>query len=537
MSTGFWSDPGQPAPEGAVLSLDDRRGPWPLHHAGATRRLEADLRVAVAAAPAGRSLMERAGLATARLALALHPGLRRVQLWCGPGDNGGDGWVAARVLQGLGIAVDLRSLDAAGASSPDLEQARRAGLAAGLRVTPGFEQAPTDLLIDALLGLGLARAPEGPMAAAIAHINAQALSARTPVLSIDLPSGLHPDTGACLGPACVRASHTLSMLTLKPGCFTHQGRDHAGRVWLAPLQAHGPDWRHATAWLNAAPEQGPRAHASHKGGHGDVLVVGGAEGMAGAAVLAAQAASAAGAGRVVLSPLHPAAAPLRPEIMTRPEAWTRVGDDWPEATVVAGCGGGQLIAHTLAALFTHAPRLVLDADGLNAVARNAALQAALVARAARKQATLLTPHPLEAARLLGVTTAAVQADRIAAAQALAVRFEATVLLKGSGSVIASPTAAQTQGQARGQAQTQQSATATGPCLNATGTGRLASGGTGDVLAGWIGGHWSSHPERPALRIASEAAWWHGRAAERAPGPPWLPLRALDLLEQMAQPAG
>jgi hydroxyethylthiazole kinase-like uncharacterized protein yjeF len=238
--------------------------------------------------------------------------------------------------------------------------------------------------------------------------------------------------------------------------------------------------------------------------------------MGGAAVLAAEAALAAGAGRVYLVPLdaRSLAAP-RHELMLRALAWAHEPATLATATVVAGCGGGERIAAALPPLLHHAARLVLDADALNAIAAEAALRSALLRRTQRGLVTLLTPHPLEAARLLGCDTAAVQHDRLAAATALASNLGATVLLKGSGSVIATPGA---------------------PLLvNPTGNAALASAGTGDVLAGWLGGAWAGLPDSEAGTIAAATAWRHGHAADRfAQTCPGRPLRASALIEQMLQ---
>jgi hydroxyethylthiazole kinase-like uncharacterized protein yjeF len=183
--------------------------------------------------------------------------------------------------------------------------------------------------------------------------------------------------------------------------------------------------------------------------------------------------------------------------------------------VVCGCGGGAAVAPVLPGVLAHAARLVLDADGLNAVAAGAGLQAALRQRADGGLPTVLTPHPLEAARLLGCDTAAVQADRLASAQALAERLQAVVLLKGSGSVVAAPGLA--------------------PWINPTGSARLGTGGSGDVLAGWLGGWLAGQPAPVTVtglqQLAATAAWLHGRAADA--GDPRLPLRAGDLIEAMA----
>jgi hydroxyethylthiazole kinase-like uncharacterized protein yjeF len=481
-----------------------------LHRSAASRQIEH----AALAGAAPHALMARAGQAVARLAVAVAPDARRVWVACGPGNNGGDGLVAAMHLHQLGWQVTVSLLGDGSRRPTDAAQALHLAQQAGVRITMGLadDAADHELAIDALLGLGSRRAPEGDIAAAVQLIN----HGKAPALAIDLPTGLCGDTGHLLGDAAVRAAHTLALLTLKPGLFTAQGRDRAGRVWLDDLGV-APAAGTASAWLS-----GPqvvanllpgRAHAQHKGSFGDVLVLGGAPGMGGAALLAARAALAAGAGRTFLARLDGDTAPdpQRPELMPRtPESAVQTGL-LLRATVVCGCGGGSQVAGHLATVLAQAPRLVLDADGLNAVAADAALQAALRARAAMGQATVLTPHPLEAARLLGCDTAAVQADRLAQAQALADRLQATVVLKGSGSMVASP----------GRL----------PWVNPTGNARLGTGGSGDVLAGWLGGLWSQAADGDAHNAAAAAVWLHGRAAEH--GDLRLPLRAADLIDVMA----
>ena len=457
--------------------------------------------------------MARAGLSVARLALALAPHARRVQVWCGPGNNGGDGLVAARHLQLAGLQVDVRLLADEARLPPDsqraLAQAKAAELVMGsARASSSETVAPPDLVIDALLGLGASRPPEGAIAAAIEHINSQ----QAPVLAVDIPSGLHPDTGTRLGGLAVVAQHTLSLLTLKPGCFTHQGRDHAGEMWLDDLGVAGAQ---PSAWLGSTPPALRHPHASHKGSRGDVAVVAGAPGMEGAAWLAAGAALAAGAGRVYCSVLseHAAQPGHRPELMLRSRWWLQPPPVLAGSTVVCGCGGGDAVRQALPALLSHAARLVLDADALNAVAADPMLQALLAQRAARGLGTLLTPHPLEAARLLACTTADVQQDRLHAAHTLAARFQATVLLKGSGTVVQAP----------GQR----------PTINPTGNSVLATAGTGDVLAGWVGGLWAQQPATDADSVAAAAAWQHGAAADRhVLRRPGQPLRAGDLIEAL-----
>ena len=485
-------------------------GPWPLHDVATSRA--AELQALSTAAPA--ALMARAGLAVARLALAQAPHAALVQVWAGPGNNGGDGLVAARELHLAGKDVHVTLVGDAARLPADSAQALKDAEQAGVPIHNSHHPAQSPgLVIDALLGLGTSRAPTGALAQAIEHIN----RCGAPVLAVDLPSGLHPDTGAVLGSTAVAAHTTLALLTLKPGCFTHQGRDHAGEVWLDTLDVAAPD---ATAWLSAAPVVPPREHALHKGSFGDVAVVGGAPGMVGAVWLAASAALAAGAGRVYCSLLADGAGsppPGRPELMTRAQWWREAPTVLAATTVVCGCGGGADVRQALPPLLSHAARLVLDADALNALANDAALQALLRQRSARGLATVLTPHPLEAARLLACTTADVQSDRLAAARALSVRLGATVLLKGSGTVIAAPTGV--------------------PWINSSGNAALATAGSGDVLAGWVAGLWAQQPLALAGAIAAAAAWQHGRAADRfADRLPGRPLRAADLIEAMARDA-
>jgi hydroxyethylthiazole kinase-like uncharacterized protein yjeF len=388
-----------------------------------------------------------------------------------------------------------------------------------------FDQAwpdEVDLVIDALLGLGAARAPAGQLADAIESINRRSC----PRLAVDLPSGLAADTGARAG-ATVIATHTLTLLTLKPGLFTADGRSHSGDIWFDSLgvdlagRLDAPD-----AWLGdaAAMQQlrPARGHGGHKGRYGDVIAVGGAAGMGGALVLAARAALVGGAGRVFACPLDvsmPSFDGRMPELMWRPRLWQNDPGSLESSTVVAGCGGGEAIRESLPVLLARSARLVLDADALNTIAADSTLQRLLTARAARGAPSVLTPHPLEAARLLGNADAgAVQADRLSAAQRLADQFACTVLLKGSGSVITAP--------------------AQVPVINPSGNARLASAGTGDVLAGWMAGLWSAAASRwPAasgFEVAQAAAYTHGQAAQA--GDASMPLPASALIEHLTDPA-
>lgn len=510
-------DPAPPVP----LRISAHNGPWPLYDAAACKAIESH----ALARSAPLVLMERAGLAVARLARALQPHAGTVVVWCGPGNNGGDGWVAARLLHASGTRVHVHFVGEANRLPADAARARQLALAAGVPTTPAAPGVgalePPALVIDALLGLGTTRAPAGALSSAVEQI-AQARSTGIPVLAIDLPSGLDPDTGQPFGAPVVQADHTLALLTLKPGLFTAHGRDLAGAVWFDDLGVPQPPRAEgATATMQLGgppPARGPAPHASHKGSRGDAWVVGGAPGMAGAAGLAARAALAAGAGRVYLSPLDEQAAraldPQRPELMVRPLAQA-AAQLASSATTVCGCGGGEAVRAILPELLAQAPRLVLDADALNAIAPDHALQTLLRGRAGRGQGTLITPHPLEAARLLAKTSTKVQAHRIAAARALAERLRCTVVLKGSGSVIATP----------GEP----------TLINPTGNAALATAGTGDVLAGWAGGLWAQRPGDSAHTVACEAAWQHGEAADRARAGATgrQPLLAADLISAMA----
>jgi hydroxyethylthiazole kinase-like uncharacterized protein yjeF len=242
------------------------------------------------------------------------------------------------------------------------------------------------------------------------------------------------------------------------------------------------------------PDETPRPHASHKGSYGDVAVIGGAPGMVGAALLAASAALHAGAGRVFVGLLqHDAATfdPQQPELMFR----TIESLDFRLMTVVAGCGGSDAVRGPLARILASAARLVIDADALNAIANDTQLQTLLCHRANHKLSTVLTPHPLEAARLMNSSAQEVQCNRLQAAEQLAQRFGCTVALKGSGTIIAAP----------GQA----------TVVNPSGNARLATAGTGDVLAGMIGAGLAAH--RSSFLAACEAVYWHGLRADRWPG--------------------
>ena len=494
-----------------------------------TRRME---QRAAASLPA-HALMARAGVALLRLARAVAPNARTAWIASGPGNNGGDSLVLATWLQraGMAVGVTLVGQRADRALPADAAWALAEARAAGVVIRDDLPDAATreriDLGVDALLGVGQARAPEGAMAAAIATLNAL----RCPVLSVDAPTGLSTGTGAQLGDAIVRATHTLTLLTAKPGLFTGAGREACGELWFDDLgvapRADDPPAASLTGSRATTALLPRRRHLANKGSFGDVHVAGGAAGMVGASLLAAHAASLAGAGRVLVH-THASdaggALPVdvrHPELMLRPMAELQAALRADrKATVVAGCGGGDAVAAELPGCLAHAARLVLDADALNAIARDTGLRPLLRARHARASAAILTPHPLEAARLLGTTAAEVQADRLGAARKLAADTGAVVILMGSGTLVAAP-----DGRI---------------AVNPTGDARLATAGTGDVLAGWIGGLWSAQPAAAsavdqAFEVARAAAWIHGRACDFSAGDR-LPLVAGELAAHMARAA-
>ena len=445
-------------------------------------------RAALAAAPAG-ALMRRAGAAAADLAMRLLPAGGRVLALAGPGNNGGDAMEAATLLAGRGwqVAIDFRGNPAA--LSADAAETLRRAQASTAQFGQANVESGWDLVLDGLFGIGLAR----PIAGDLAHLVRAVNRLRCPVLALDVPSGLDADTGAIVGPdgVAIQASHTLTFIADKPGLHTADGCDHAGLVDVAGLEIDTALFPAPRAWLAGADLFAaylqPRRQNVHKGSFGDVAILGGAQGMSGAAILAARTAALSGAGRVFAGFLAepPAYDPPHPEIMCR-----RAADlDLEHATLVAGPGLGSSgqARSMLSQVLAGAAPLVLDADALNMVSAGADLRAALIHRGG----ALLTPHPLEAARLLGCSAAQVQTDRLSAARRLAADFGAVVVLKGAGSVIARPDGL--------------------VAINVTGGPALATAGTGDVLAGLCGALLAQH--WPAWEAALAAVWLHGAAAD------------------------
>ncbi len=426
--------------------------------------------------------MARAGQGAWRHLLAHWPQAQRIGVLCGPGNNGGDGYVLATLARQFGRQVALLALGPARTDGP---AARAAQACAQTGVTPTPYRADTplpevDLWVDALFGIGCTRALADDAAALVEAVNASGV----PVFALDVPSGANADTGDCPGPA-IRATRTLSFIAGKPGLFTGRGRVHAGEVAIDTLDLPDDVFEDLVpaarvlrgdalrAWLR------PRVRDAHKGRFGHVLCIGGDHGAGGAIALCAEAAHRVGAGLVSAVTRAEHVAVL---LSRRPETMVHAIDaiDMPaaqqvsrlqaireRASVIAlgpGLGTGTWGASLYKALLRdRRPHdrdmpCVLDADALNLLARH---------DASALGDAVLTPHPGEAARLLGTTVAEVERDRLFAVRQLSARFDCVVVLKGAGTLVAAP----------GET----------PMLIDAGNPGMAAGGMGDVLTGTIAG--------------------------------------------------
>jgi hydroxyethylthiazole kinase-like uncharacterized protein yjeF len=453
----------------------------------------AELR-AVEARHASEPLMERAGAAAAEVARNMAAGRAGpVVVLAGPGNNGGDGFVVARLLREgfFDVHVVFRSDPAA--LPADAAAAHRAFVAAGGRTHSEPPAAAPALVVDALFGIGLSRPLPGDAAALVAWANASG----APSLAIDIPTGLDADTGIAMAPA-IRASATATFIALKPGLLTAEGPDFCGDVSVhalgidpdadAPARGRVLDWG---ALADALPEVFARnVRAVHKGTFGTLGIVGGAAGMTGAPLLAGRAALRTGAGKVWIgfaSAERPAVDFGMPELMLRDAEGVL---DAAASAYVVGCGLGTQAAsrELLARAIARPVPIVLDADALTLLGSDPALRGAVRERTA---ATLATPHPAEAARLLGKDVATVQHDRLGSALAIAQQLHAHVVLKGAGSVLAHPDGTFE--------------------INRSGNPALATAGTGDILAGIAGACLAQQVEAAAaLRVA---VCLHGAAAD------------------------
>ncbi|HJV75921.1 MAG TPA: NAD(P)H-hydrate dehydratase [Noviherbaspirillum sp.] len=452
---------------------------------------------AIASLPAGM-LMQRAGRAAADLAMNLISApitSASVLILAGPGNNGGDALEVAHLLAGTGVHVTVLLCANAEQQPSDARQALARAKGSAIQfadLTDGSLPSPANwnLIIDGLFGIGLARGIAGHLQRLIETVN----TFNCPILALDVPSGLDADTGSIVGDGgiAIRASHTITFIGDKPGLHTCEGRDYAGEVRVADLDIDAKHFQLAKMYLNSLDAFASflriRRHNSHKGSYGDTIIIGGARGMAGAPILAARAAAKCGAGRVFAAFIEspPAYDSMHPELMCR----NARDMDFSSGTLVVGPGlsmSREAYDILVKALLAPGP-LVLDADALNLIAAEPALQQSL---AQRKKSTIMTPHPLEAARMLGTSAKNIQADRLGSARKLAQQFNAIVILKGSGSIIA-----KTDGELM---------------INTTGNPALATAGTGDVLAGMCGALMAQ--SFPAWNAALAATWLHGQAAD------------------------
>lgn len=475
-----------------------------LFDVAAARRIDAQASARLG--DGGASLMSQAAQAAWQCLLQRWPQARRVCVVVGPGNNGGDGYVLAGLARAAGRQVQLLRLASDVPTTPLARAALQAWLDGGGQVDSFTGTLPpADVLVDALYGIGLNRAPGGDAAALIEAINASPV----PVLSLDVPSGVDADRGAVPGVA-VRAWVTLQFIVRHRGLYTGAALEHVGRRQLAPLQlppgaatgvlSSAQSWRPA----RLAAQLPARRLNTHKGESGHVLCVGGNLGSGGAVMLASEAALRAGAGLVSVATQAVHVAPLLARL---PEAMVHAVVDAQDlqvlltrAKVIAigpGLGQDDWARELWRQVLGGGKPLVIDADALNLLASAPQLL----------HEAILTPHPGEAARLLGCSSAQIQADRYASAQALADRFHAVVVLKGAGSVVAAP----------GRL----------PRVIEAGNPGMAVGGMGDLLTGIIAALRAQGLD--AFDAASSGALLHGLAGDAAASDGQRGLLPTDLL--------
>jgi NAD(P)H-hydrate epimerase len=460
--------------------------PDALYSAAQVRDLDARL---IAAGTPGFDLMQRAAHAAWRALRRRWPEARQLTVLTGHGNNAGDGYLIAALAQRAGWQVSVLAVGDASALSGDAASAYKEALGAGVDVLRWGQQPLVGILVDALLGTGLNGDVREPYASAIRCINDSSL----PVMAVDIPSGLCANTGRTLGLA-VRAELTVTFIGLKIGLFTGDAPELVGELVFDDLQADTAIVAQTPVSIKRLdtfnlPRLAPRPRTAHKGMFGRVLVVGGDLGFGGAALLSTESTLRCGAGMVTLAtrPEHVSAALTRfPEVMSAGihSANQLIGLIEPANVLVVGPGLGQHSwGRSLLSAVANADRSqVWDADALNQLA------AGFVSL---PKGCVITPHPGEAARLLGVSTQEIQADRPASAMALARKYNAVCVLKGSGSLIASP-----EGDL---------------ALADHGHPAMATGGLGDVLSGVIGALIAQ--KMPAFDAACLGVWLHAQAGE------------------------
>ena len=437
-------------------------------------------------------------------------GARNIAFMCGGGNNAGDGYVAARLARQAGLTVELHHLVEPTALTGEARHACDEAIAAGVSMInyDGQTLDGWDLIVDALLGIGLNGPVDGVWREAIEAINA----ADTPVIAADIPSGLNADDGVELGTA-VRADATVCFIGLKRGMFTADGPDCCGRLVFSdlgvPHEVYGHLGGHASRLDYAAVKQllAPRARNSHKGDFGHVLVIGGDHGMAGAVRMAAEAAARCGAGLISVATRASHAASVaaaRPELMCHGvEQANELNPLLDRASVVVigpGLGQERWGRAMLARVLDCGLPLVVDADAINLLAVEPYFHDKWV----------LTPHPGEAARLLGCSTAEVQQGRFSAVASVVASYGGVAVLKGAGSVV----------EAMGRE----------PAICSAGNPGMASGGMGDILSGVIA---ALIAQGMGLeRAASVGVALHAEAADRAAQQGERGMLASDLLPQL-----
>jgi NAD(P)H-hydrate epimerase len=456
----------------------------------------------------GYELMTRAGHALADAVRDLWPAARSIVVLAGPGNNGGDGYVCARVAHARGLTAQVHAVAPPEALTGDarraFEDCRAAG--AGIRA---FDPGALDgeVIVDSIFGIGITRPVTGRYADAIVAANASG----RPVLAADLPSGLDADSGHPHGIA-IRAAATVSFIGRKLGCYVGAGPDHAGMRRYDALDVPARAFVGVDAAADLIGPQAvraalpPRERTAHQGRYGHVLVIGGSPGMAGAARLAGVAALRCGAGLVSVA-THPASVVAiggQPELMTTATKGAReLAPLVTRASVLAigpGLGTGPWAIEMLDAALASERPLVVDADALNLLAQ----------RRSEREDWVLTPHPGEAGRLLGTDAHRVQADRLGAARELQRRYGGTVVLKGAGTIVLS--------QSRR------------PAICDRGNPGMAVAGMGDVLTGVTAGIAAQCRELPLA--AAAAVYAHADAGDRAARAGERGLLASDVIDEL-----
>lgn len=451
---------------------------------------------AVEARYANVDMMRRAGRAAFEFLRERTTTDAKIVLLVGPGNNGGDALACAAELAAAGYAPSIVMHGDPAKFGADTRTAwqRVKEYSAAVSVNAQFNMGwKADWIVDGLFGIGLSRPIKLGIASTISFSNEARLDG-TKVLALDAPSGIDADTGALVGESAIAADYTLTFIAAKPGLLTGPALDHVGELHLADLELDVGDARIATTVsLKSATQRirEPRANA-HKGSNGTLATFGGASGMLGAALLASRAAMRMGAGKVKVGWLadpHPQVDPQMPEVMMTTAA--ELANAECDAIVI-GCGLGVSgsAVRLLKSQLKRPIAIVLDADALNLIAESAELATLMQQRAQKGQATVITPHPAEAGRLLGASTASIQADRLRAVRDLAKGYRCIAVLKGAGTVVDD-----------GETTT----------INTTGNPLLATAGTGDVLAGIIGALLAQGYEaKDAARIGVA---FHGAAAD------------------------